>query len=151
MPVGSHQDGWLRIPIKMGSSPVRRIVFFDGYCVLCQTSVQFIIHRDPRGLFQFAPLQEEWAKEFLPPLNEKGEGSVILWEEGKISYRSTAALRILRRLSGAWPLLYVFILVPVFIRDGVYHWIAKNRYKWWGKSGACLVPKPEWKERFPTL
>lgn len=136
---------------KTNNSPVRRIVFFDGYCLLCQASVQFIIQRDPRGLFQFAPLQEELAKKLLAPLPESGVNSVILWEEGKISYRSTAALRIVKKLRGVWPLLYVLTIVPVFIRDGIYNWVAKNRYKWWGKSSKCLIPKPEWKERFPTL
>jgi predicted DCC family thiol-disulfide oxidoreductase YuxK len=100
-------------------------------------------------MFQFAPLQGVMAKQLLPPLHESGLNSVILWEEGKISYRSTAALRIVKNLTGAWPLLYVLIIVPAFIRDSVYNWIAKNRYKWWGKSSECLVPKPEWKERFP--
>jgi predicted DCC family thiol-disulfide oxidoreductase YuxK len=102
-------------------------------------------------LFQFAPLQEELAKKLLAPLPESGVSSVILWEEGKISYRSTAALRIVKKLRGVWPLLYVLTIVPVFIRDGIYNWVAKNRYKWWGKSSKCLIPKPEWKERFPTL
>jgi predicted DCC family thiol-disulfide oxidoreductase YuxK len=136
---------------KTNNSPVRRIVFFDGYCLLCQASVQFIIQRDPSGLFQFAPLQEELANKLLAPLPESGVSSVILWEEGKISYRSTAALRIVKKLRGVWPLLYVLTIVPVFIRDGIYNWVAKNRYKWWGKSSKCLIPKPEWKERFPTL
>ena len=136
---------------KTSNSPVRRIVFFDGYCLLCQASVQFIIQRDPSGLFQFAPLQEELANKLLAPLPESGVSSVILWEEGKISYRSTAALRIVKKLRGVWPLLYVLTIVPVFIRDGIYNWVAKNRYKWWGKSSKCLIPKPEWKERFPTL
>ncbi len=136
---------------KTSNSPVRRIVFFDGYCLLCQASVQFIIHRDPAGHFQFSPLQEDLAKNLLPPMNESEVNSVILWEEGKISYRSTAALRIVKRLTGVWPVLYVFIIVPVFMRDTIYNWLAKNRYKWWGKSTECLIPRPEWKERFPVL
>lgn len=131
---------------------VRRIVFFDGVCNLCQHSVQFILPRDPGGNFLFASLQEGLANQLIPDVitSANGQGSIILWEEGKVSYRSTAVLRIAKKLSGLWPLLYVFILVPPFIRDGVYHLIAKNRYRWWGKTDTCMVPSKEWVKRFPA-
>lgn len=130
----------------------RRVIFFDGVCNLCQRSVQFILTRDPGGIFLFASLQENLASQLIPNSMSSVEeqGSIILWEEGKISYRSTAVLRIVRKLSGWWPLLYVFILVPPFIRDTVYNWVAKNRYHWWGKTDTCMVPSPEWRKRFPT-
>jgi len=130
----------------------RRIVFFDGVCSLCQRSVQFILPRDPKGLFLFASLQENLASQLIPNSMSSvdEQGSIILWEEGKISYRSTAVLRIVRKLSGWWPLLYVFILVPPFIRDAVYDWVAKNRYRWWGKTDSCMVPRQEWLNRFPA-
>ncbi|MFM7359083.1 MAG: thiol-disulfide oxidoreductase DCC family protein [Sediminibacterium sp.] len=130
----------------------RRIVFFDGVCNLCQRSVQFILPRDPKGLFLFASLQENLASQLIPNSMSSvdEQGSIILWEEGKISYRSTAVLRIVRKLSGWWPLLYVFILVPPFIRDAVYDWVAKNRYRWWGKTDSCMVPRQEWLNRFPA-
>lgn len=131
---------------------VRRIVFFDGVCNLCQRSVQFILPRDPGGNFLFASLQEGLANQLIPDVitSTNGQGSIILWEEGKVSYRSTAVLRIAKKLSGLWPLLYVFILVPPFIRDGVYNFIAKNRYRWWGKTDTCMVPSKEWVKRFPA-
>lgn len=131
---------------------VRRIVFFDGVCNLCQRSVQFILPRDPGGEFLFASLQEGLANQLIPDVitSANGQGSIILWEEGKVSYRSTAVLRIAKKLSGLWPLLYVFILVPPFIRDGVYNFIAKNRYRWWGKTDTCMVPSQEWLKRFPA-
>ena len=131
---------------------VRHIVFFDGVCNLCQRSVQFILPRDPGGNFLFASLQEGLANQLIPDVitSANGQGSIILWEEGKVSYRSTAVLRIAKKLSGLWPLLYVFILVPPFIRDGVYDLIAKNRYRWWGKTDTCMVPSKEWVKRFPA-
>ncbi|MFN7538916.1 MAG: thiol-disulfide oxidoreductase DCC family protein [Bacteroidota bacterium] len=131
---------------------VRHIVFFDGVCNLCQRSVQFILPRDPGGNFLFASLQEGLANQLIPDVitSANGQGSIILWEEGKVSYRSTAVLRIAKKLSGLWPLLYVFILVPPFIRDGVYNLIAKNRYRWWGKTDTCMVPSKEWVKRFPA-
>lgn len=131
---------------------VRRIVFFDGVCNLCQRSVQFILPRDPGGEFLFASLQEGLANQLIPDVitSANGQGSIILWEEGKVSYRSTAVLRIAKKLSGLWPLLYVFMLVPPFIRDGVYNFIAKNRYRWWGKTDTCMVPSQEWLKRFPA-
>lgn len=131
---------------------VRRIVFFDGVCKLCQRSVQFILPRDPGGTFLFASLQEGLANQLIPDIISaaNGQSSIILWEEGKVSFRSTAVLRIAKKLSGLWPLLYVFILVPPFIRDGVYNFIAKNRYRWWGKTNTCMVPGKEWVKRFPA-
>lgn len=129
----------------------RRLIFFDGDCNLCQYAVQFILQRDKKGRFSYASLQSEIAYELLSaagplPLNVS---TFVLWEEGKIFYRSTAALRVARGLPPLWPLLYAFIIVPIFIRDGMYNWIAANRYRWWGKSASCWVPKPEWKNRFP--
>jgi predicted DCC family thiol-disulfide oxidoreductase YuxK len=73
---------------------------------------------------------------------------MVLVEGEMVSTRSTAGLRIARRLSGLWPLLYAFLIVPKFLRDAVYRVIAKNRYKWWGKRDACMVPTPEVQERF---
>ena len=129
----------------------RRLIFFDGDCNLCQYAVQFIIQRDKKGLFCFASLQSELANELLSASGQVPLelSTFILWEEGSIFYRSTAALRVAKGLPALWPMLYAFIIVPTFIRDGIYNWIAANRYQWWGKSESCLVPKPEWKNRFP--
>lgn len=122
-------------------------VLFDGVCNLCNASVNFIIDRDPKGYFRFAALQSDAAK----ALGETVTGdpdSVILYEDGKRYDKSTAALRIARRLSGLWPVLYMGIIVPRPIRDVVYRFIARNRYKWFGKSDACRLPSPELKARF---
>ena len=109
----------------------RPVILFDGVCHLCNRWVGFVLLRDPKGTFRFAPLQSSAAKDRLAGLglSEQSLDTVILIEKGKCYTRSTAALRILRRLSGGWPLLYGLIIIPPFIRNGMYRWIARNRYR----------------------
>ena len=122
------------------------IILFDGVCNLCSGAVQFILDRDPRGRFRFASLQSGAARRLLG--GESLPESIVLIEEGKTSRRSTAALRIARRLRFPWPLLYAFIVVPRPLRDFVYNWIARNRYRWFGRRETCLVPAPDLRNRF---
>lgn len=75
-------------------------------------------------------------------------GSVILYEDGKCYRQSTAVLRIARKLKGAWPILYVLIVIPIPVRDTVYNWVARNRYRWFGKQDTCRLPTPELRARF---
>lgn len=126
------------------------VIFFDGVCNLCNRSVQFVIKRDRAKKFRFASLQGKTAALVLKELNiaPADSDSFILLDEKKVYTRSTAALRVLRELGGLWKLLYVFIIVPPFIRDGIYNFIARNRYKWFGKREECMIPTPELKERF---
>jgi predicted DCC family thiol-disulfide oxidoreductase YuxK len=127
------------------------VVLFDGVCNLCHGSVQFIIRRDPKGRFRFTSLQSEAAKPYMDAHGLRADylDSVVLIEDGVCYRDSTAALRIARRLRRLWPVMYVFILVPRFIRDGVYHWVGRNRYRWFGKrEDACWVPTPELRGRF---
>jgi len=127
-----------------------RIVLFDGVCNFCNNSINFIIRRDKKDLFRFAPLQSELGEELKRKYSipEKFMDSVILIENGKVYFKTTAALRIARRLGGGWPLMYGFIIVPPFIRDIVYNIIAKNRYKWWGQRESCMIPTPEVRRKF---
>ena len=128
----------------------QRIVFFDGICNLCQRSVQIILTHDPKAIFSYSSLQGEVAKKILSShqLDAEQMNSFVLLENGKVYTRSTAALRVAKQLSGIWPILYAFIIVPPFIRDAVYDWIARNRYRWFGKQENCWLPRPEWKTRF---
>lgn len=134
----------------MKTSDAAAIVLFDGVCNLCDQSVQFIIQRDPKQYFKFAPLQSDLAEDLLREhqLDPQYLERVVLIENGKAYTHSTASLRVVRRLSGAWPLLYAFILVPRFIRNAVYRWVARNRYRWFGKKEACAMPTPENRARF---
>ncbi len=129
---------------------MEQIVLFDGVCNFCNASINFVIDHDPKYLFKFAALQSDFAKEKLSKAGLKTEDfdSVVLIEGDKVYTRSTAALRISKKLSGAWPLLYGFIIVPPFIRNAVYDLIARNRYRWFGKSENCRLPSPEERARF---
>ena len=125
------------------------IVFFDGVCNLCNAAVRFIIQRDPRGYFRFASLQSEAAQRLLPiSCRESFGDSIILLEDEECFGASTAALRIARRLGAAWPLFYGAMLVPRFLRDPIYRWVARNRYRWFGKKESCELPTPELRSRF---
>jgi predicted DCC family thiol-disulfide oxidoreductase YuxK len=126
------------------------IIFFDGVCNLCNASVQFVIEHDKKDQFKFTALQGDYAKEFLPKFNVDPQGlnTILLLQERKLYSKSSAALRIAKKLNGLIPLLSVFLIVPKFIRDWFYDIIAKNRYKWWGKEESCWVPTPELKSKF---
>lgn len=126
------------------------IILFDGVCNLCNGFVQFVIRQDSAQRFRFASLQSEIARELLRNQPPPGQGteSVVLIENGRYYQQSTAALRILRHLRGPWPLLYGFMVLPAFFRDGIYAWIAKNRYRWFGQRPACMLPTPELQARF---
>jgi predicted DCC family thiol-disulfide oxidoreductase YuxK len=134
----------------MENKTAHPILLFDGLCNLCNGSVQFILKRDPNGIFRFASLQSEEAEALLEQYEDKPESldSVVLLEGEELYARSDAALRVARRLTGLWPLLYAFILIPRPIRDSIYNWIARNRYRWFGKQDQCMMPRPEWKHRF---
>lgn len=126
------------------------VIFFDGVCNLCNGAVQFVIKRDQKNYFKFAALQSDFAKNELSKHQLKIEegNSFVLLENGKVYEQSTAALKVARKLNGVWPLLYIFIIVPRFIRNTVYNYIAKNRYKWFGQQESCWVPTPELKHKF---
>ena len=126
------------------------VIFFDGVCNLCTVSVQFIIKHDPKHYFRFASLQSELGQKVLQQFNFSSAefGSFILLEEGKIYTKSTAVLRVTKKLNGLWPVLFSFMIVPPFIRNWVYSLIAKNRYRWFGKKEACWIPNAELNKLF---
>ena len=139
------------------------VVLFDGVCNFCDASVNFVIEHDPNGYFTFAPLQSEagdkLAAEYDLVSETAGAGpvddripidSVILVEDGHAYTHSTAALRIARKLTGIWPVLYAFIVVPKPIRDFFYRLFAKYRYRMFGKKDECMLPSPEVRARFLT-
>lgn len=128
---------------------MKRIVLFDGECNFCDASVQFIIKHDPKGLFQFASLQSEVGEKLLKEYRvPKNTDSIVLIEEDMYYTDSTAALKIAKNLSGLWKLFYAFIVFPKPIRTSVYRWVAKNRYKWFGKKQYCTLPTMEQRKRF---
>ena len=123
------------------------VVFFDGVCNLCEASVLFILERDKKNRFLFSQLQSDLAKSTLSSENQSLKSFVLL-ENGKVFTKSTAALRVARHLKGIIKLIWVFIIIPKPIRDVIYDFIARNRYRWFGKKNECMIPTPELKAKF---
>ncbi len=126
------------------------VLLFDGVCNLCNGTVQFILKVDRKKVFRFASLQSDIGQQLLrsaaydgPPLD-----SVVLIKDQRVFTHSEAVLEIARLLGGFWRLLYAFKAVPRPLRDHIYAWIAKNRYRWFGKKDQCMMPDPELRERF---
>jgi len=127
----------------------KNIVFFDGMCNFCSSSVNFIIKRDKNCYFHFASIQSAPASLLLINSNSSTlPDSIILLEKGKCHYYSSAALRIARKLRFPWNLFYGFIIIPRFIRDPLYRWFASKRYKWFGKKDICYIPNEKDRSRF---
>jgi predicted DCC family thiol-disulfide oxidoreductase YuxK len=129
------------------------VILFDGVCNLCNGFVQFVIRHDPAGRFRFAALQSEAAHQLLaaqglaavPPGDPE---SVLLLSGGQLYSHSTAVLHIARRLGGIWRLAGVGGLLPRAWRDALYRFIARHRYRWFGRQESCLIPTPALKARF---
>ncbi|HEV7645544.1 MAG TPA: thiol-disulfide oxidoreductase DCC family protein [Pyrinomonadaceae bacterium] len=128
------------------------IILFDGVCNFCDSSVNFVIKRDEKQHFKFAPLQSEAGQKLVEEygLNKPGIDSVILIENGRAYTHSTAALKIANQLGGIYGWAYLFIYVPRVIRDFFYKLFARNRYRLFGKKEECMIPTPEVRERFLT-
>jgi predicted DCC family thiol-disulfide oxidoreductase YuxK len=127
-----------------------KVIVFDGVCNFCNAFVNFVLERDSRGLFKFGTLQSQPAQAILTQLHLSTQDyeTFLLLEHGSVFTKSTAALKILRCLPGAWPWLYAFIIIPRPLRDMVYSFIARHRYQWMGKSDTCRVPTPKERARF---
>ena len=129
----------------------KKLILFDGVCNLCDASVQYIIKHDQNDLFRYAALQSEVGQEVISKFNidtAKTDSILLYSKENGISYKSTAALKIASKLGFPRNLMVVFLIIPAFIRNLVYDYIAKNRYKWYGKKEECMIPTPELKSKF---
>lgn len=132
-----------------------RIVLFDGNCNLCNSSVDFLLRHDRAGRLRFAPLQSEIARALLARVSVEamdqtnGDPSAIAFLDGdRIHFKSSAALRLFRVLGWPWRFFAIFLLVPKPLRDLVYDWIARNRFRWFGRRETCRLPSPEERSRF---
>jgi predicted DCC family thiol-disulfide oxidoreductase YuxK len=124
------------------------VILFDGVCNLCNAWVQFVIRHDARGRFAFAPLQSERAAQLLSGRNPGPVDSVVLVASEHVYVESTAALRIARRLDGPWSMGGALLLIPRPLRDAVYRLIARNRFRWFGRRDACMIPTDAIRSRF---
>jgi predicted DCC family thiol-disulfide oxidoreductase YuxK len=131
-------------------SATHPVVLFDGVCNLCHGTVRFVIARDPAAQFRFAPLQSEVGRSLLRQagLPEGEVDSVVLIDGSQAWQRSDATIRIVSRLGGGWALVRALLVLPRPLRNGVYDWVARNRYRWFGRREVCPVPSPEQRARF---
>ncbi|MFB9057573.1 thiol-disulfide oxidoreductase DCC family protein [Mariniflexile ostreae] len=128
-----------------------KLILFDGVCNLCDSAVQYVVKKDTEHVFLFAALQSEAGQKVIKAhhIDRTKIDSILLYTPNKkLAYKSTAALNIASKLGFPVNLMVVFFIVPPFIRNWVYDYIAKNRYKWYGKKEACLIPTPELKSKF---
>ena len=128
----------------------KQLVLFDGVCNFCNDSVRFIMKRDQKDVFRFASLQSELGKKMTEErgIDTQKIDSIILIDIGNAYYlKSTAALEIAKQLSGLWPLFGIFLYLPEAFRNLVYDFVARNRYKWFGKKEECPLPTPEERQK----
>jgi predicted DCC family thiol-disulfide oxidoreductase YuxK len=129
----------------------KKVILFDGVCNLCNNSIQFIIKRDKKDVFRYAALQSEIGQKLISERNidTSKVDSIILIELGIAFYtKSDAALEIGQSFGGFWRVLSVFNLIPSSLRNIVYDFVAKNRYRWFGRKDACMIPTPDLKAKF---
>lgn len=131
--------------------PNKKIILFDGVCNLCNGAVQFIIKNDKKDIFRFAPLQSDLGKEICSYIgvDQTKIDSIILYNPGiAYYYKSSAAIEIAEGLGGIYSLVSIFKIFPEKLRNYIYDYIAKNRYKWYGKKESCMIPTTELKAKF---
>jgi predicted DCC family thiol-disulfide oxidoreductase YuxK len=127
-----------------------KIVFYDGYCPMCNAWVRAILRWDKKKLFHFAPLQSDMARRTLQPLmpDFEKQDTLVFFNEDRVYVRSDAALKVAALLPAPFSWLAIGQLFPRFLRDGVYRWVARNRFRIHKKLDECPLPPPEWRERF---
>lgn len=129
----------------------KHIILFDGVCNLCNSSVQYVIKHDTLNMFLFAPIESITGQHIIElyKIDTSKTDSIILHHKNqKVFYKSTAALKIAAQLGFPNNIFSLLLIIPPFIRNCVYDYIAKNRYKWFGEQEACMIPSPELKSKF---
>lgn len=126
------------------------LILYDGVCRLCTGTVLFVIRRDRRRRFRFASMQSAVGQQLLRSFGLPSDElkTFVLVEAGGHFTKSTAALRVAAGLGGLWPAVSLLRVIPRPIRDGAYDWVARNRYRWFGRLKQCLVPVPDVRDRF---
>lgn len=138
----------------------RPLLLFDGVCNLCHGTVRWVLARDRAQRFDFASLQSAAGREALrealqaagideplPPADSDPD-SVVLIDARGVHLRSDAAIEVARGLGLPWSLAVVGRVLPRALRDPIYRWVARNRYRWFGRKEACGLPAPGQAERF---
>lgn len=128
----------------------KKIILFDGVCNLCNSSVQYIIERDHKDMYRFASLQSDIGQQIQHYLGiaNRNIDSIVLYEPNKAYYYKSGAIIEIAKEMPYFSWFTIFRIVPASLRDFVYDYIAKNRYKWYGKQESCWIPTPELKAKF---
>jgi len=129
----------------------KKIILFDGVCNLCDATVQFLIKRDTKDVFRFVAIQSDLGQDIIKHIgiDISKTDSIILYEPGTAYYyKAEAALKIGKELGGLYSLLNIFNVVPKALSNSIYDFVARNRYKWYGKRDACMIPTPQMKAKF---
>ncbi len=126
------------------------VILFDGVCNFCNGAINFVMKQDRKGVFRFAPLQSEAGQKLLEQhdLSTKDFDSFVLIDEGKVYKKSSASLKVMSYLPWPWKPAQIFWIIPTPFRNAIYDFVAKNRYKWFGKKEECMIPTPELRKRF---
>ena len=126
------------------------IIIFDGVCNLCNWAVNFIIKRDYKNRFKFAPVQSEFGMKVLEQNNFSSENpeTILLFKDGEILTKGNAALAIAAEFRGGWKTLFLLCFLPKSFRDALYDWITRTRYQWFGVKDECMIPTDETAEKF---
>lgn len=129
----------------------KKIILFDGVCNLCDNTVQYIIKHDKKDVFRFVPLQSEIGQQIINyiGIDTSKTDSIILYQPGhSYYYKAEAAMKIAKELGGFLSLISLFSFLPDWLSNSVYDYVARNRYKWYGKKDQCMLPTPEMKAKF---
>lgn len=129
----------------------KKIILFDGVCNLCDNTVQFIIKHDKKDIFRFVALQSDLGQEIIKHigLDTSKTDSIILYEPGHAYYyKAEAAFKIANELNSIYSFISIFSILPKWLSNKGYDYIARNRYKWYGKKNNCMIPTPETKAKF---
>ena len=134
---------------SQSNTTVQPLLLYDGVCLLCNGLIKFVLNADKQGKIYISPLQSDYAEKRMEgtEINAEDLNSVVLITNGQVYSSSRAVLELFKLLGFPYQLLYIFRIVPPFIRDAVYRWIARNRYGWFGKSEVCLLPDEKFKDR----
>jgi len=126
------------------------VILFDGVCNFCNSAINFVLKQDKKGVFRFAPLQSEAGRQLLHQydLSIQEFDSFVLIDNGRVYKKSAASLRVMNHLPWYWKELQILRIIPTIFRDAIYDFIARNRYKWFGKKDQCMIPTPEMNGKF---
>jgi predicted DCC family thiol-disulfide oxidoreductase YuxK len=124
------------------------VLFYDGECNLCHWAVRRVIRYDRKALFRFSPLQGELAREIGVAKPEEPMNTVLLYHQGMVYAKSRAVFKVMQLLGFPYSIFSVFKVLPLFVTDGLYNVVARNRHRWFGRKEACLIPEPRLMERF---